>query len=84
MLGLLVALLLQRGRVGEGAASLPEGAVRDLRKRKSQLEQRVKTASARERELAKRAGQLASRERELATRVDRLGARGSWPGERTN
>jgi hypothetical protein len=66
---------LQGGRVGEGTAGLPEGAVRDLRKRESQLEQRIKTASARERELAKRAGQLASRERELEQRASQLGTR---------
>lgn len=89
VLGMLAALLLQGGRVREGMAGVPEGAVRDLRKRESQLEQRVKIVTARERELAKRAGQLASGERELeklmgqlsrreealATRADRLGAR---------
>ena len=75
VLGLLTALLLQGGRVGEGTAGPPEGAVRDLRKRESRLEQRVKTVSARERELAKRAGQLASREREVERRTSQLGAR---------
>jgi capsular polysaccharide biosynthesis protein len=88
VLGLLTALLLQGGRLAEGAPGLPEGAVRGLSKLESQLEQRVKTVSARERELARRAGQLASRERDLerraseldvredesATRVDRPGA----------
>jgi hypothetical protein len=49
--------------------------VRDLRKRESQLEQRVKTVSARERELAKRAGQLASRERDLGRRASELDVR---------
>jgi capsular polysaccharide biosynthesis protein len=75
VLGLLTALLLQGGRVGEGAGDLPEGAVRALRKRESQVEERVKIVSAREYELAKRAGQLASRERELDKRASELVAR---------
>jgi hypothetical protein len=66
VLGLLVALALQGGRVGEETGGVPEGAMRALRKRESQLEQRIKTVSARERQLARRAGELASRERELA------------------
>jgi capsular polysaccharide biosynthesis protein len=75
VLGLLTALLLQGGRLAEGAPGLPEGAVRGLRKRESELEQRVKTVSARERELARRAGQLASRERDLERRANELDVR---------
>jgi capsular polysaccharide biosynthesis protein len=80
-LGMAAALLLQGDRVREGAAGVPHGAVRDLRKRESELAQRIKTVSARERELAKRAGQLASRERELSSRVRELGTR---PAHLTN
>jgi hypothetical protein len=82
VLGMLAALWLQGGRVREGVAGVPEGAVRDLRKRESQLEQRVKTVSARERELAKRAGQLASRERDLGARPAELTKPADEPAER--
>jgi capsular polysaccharide biosynthesis protein len=75
LLGMLGTLLMQGVRVGEDASPRPEGPTRDLRKRESQLEERVTSVAARERELAKRAGELAARRRELEGREKDLAAR---------
>ena len=75
LLGILGTLLRQGVPTTEETAGASDRAIRDLRKRESQLDQRVKMVSARERELAKRAGQLASRGQELEQRESELTAR---------